>query len=156
MTEQSSKKFQELMADEAFVKGMIALKEPEDVQKYLADAGVEASIDEIKALGDIVSGLISGEVSKEEVELFFGAKEKERSGEELTEDELEAVAGGSFWKKLAAAATIAVSGPIGWAATAGVAIYDAVEGPEVSYDPIAEQKQSHTVMDDVIDFLSSW
>jgi hypothetical protein len=69
-------KLKEVFSDEAFVKELLELDAPEEVQAKLADKGVALTLEETKALG---SALV---------------RNAEANGE-LDEDALEDVAGGS-------------------------------------------------------------
>ena len=75
----NQEKLRAAFADEAFVKELFALEEPEDVQKKLAERGIEMSLDEIKAIPQA-----------------FAAAQKQEGGGELSEDDLENVAGGGM------------------------------------------------------------
>ena len=72
-------KFQKLMADKAFVEGLAQQVQPEDAQAYFAANGVDFTLEEIKAMGKAIS-----------------LRAKQQHGEELTEDELAEVSGGSW------------------------------------------------------------
>lgn len=65
---------QKALEDKAFVEKLLSLEEPEDVQKAYAEKGVEFSIDEVKAMGQMLAA-DSGEA-------------------ELDANQLDAVAGG--------------------------------------------------------------
>lgn len=67
-------KLKELFSDEAFVNSIMDMENAEDVQKALADKGLELSLDEINAIQRALSG---------------------EEGE-LDEDQLAEVAGGSW------------------------------------------------------------
>ena len=66
-------KVQVLMGDAEFVKKISAMEEPEDVQKAFADNGVEFTLEEIGQIAEMATGSDS---------------------EELTEGQMDAVAGG--------------------------------------------------------------
>ena len=70
-------KLKEAFSDEKFVQELFSLEEPEDARKKLAERGVEMSLDEVKALPKAIE-----------------VAQKQQSGEELSEDELDDVAGG--------------------------------------------------------------
>ncbi|MBR3630635.1 MAG: hypothetical protein IKN55_09240, partial [Oscillospiraceae bacterium] len=65
------------LSDEDFVKTLLSSETPEAAQKLLSDKGVSLSIEEIRSAGETLSKLAEGEISSE-----------------LSEDELEQVAGG--------------------------------------------------------------
>lgn len=67
-------KLAQLMADEAIAREVLYIDSPEDVQKYLADKGVDLSIEEIQEW--------AGEINKA------------MASEELDADDLDSVAGG--------------------------------------------------------------
>ena len=65
---------QKALEDKTFVEKLLSLEEPKDVQKAYAEKGVELSIEEVKAMGQMLAA---------------------DSGEsELNADQLDAVAGG--------------------------------------------------------------
>ncbi len=76
-----------LFSDEAFVKELMALETPEEVQALLAENEIDLSVEEIKQLNEFLS---------------------EHAGEELTEEDLENVAGGFLDCALLAIALAAV------------------------------------------------
>jgi len=71
-------RIKEVFSDEAFVKGLVELETPEEVQTALKEKGVELTVGEIMQLRD---GLIK-------------AAEKAGEGGELSLDQLDDVAGG--------------------------------------------------------------
>ena len=71
-------RIKELFADEAFVKQLLEQEEAEQVQELLRDKEVELSVEEINQLKDMVAKMASGEINPDE----------------LSEDDLESVAGG--------------------------------------------------------------
>ena len=79
-------RLKEVLKDEAFVKELLAMEEPEQVQEALEEKGVPLTLDEIKNLGEFVSKVASGEIPQETVEAMANG--------ELSEAELEEVAGG--------------------------------------------------------------
>lgn len=70
-------KIKKLVEDQAFVQKMLSCQEPEQVQALFADNGVEIPLEDVKALGKALAGMAE-------------------SDGELSEDDLEGVAGGSF------------------------------------------------------------
>lgn len=68
-------KVKELVADQGFVDKLLSCEEPEQVQALFAENGVELTLDDVKSIGQGLEKTLS-------------------SGEELSEDDLEAVAGG--------------------------------------------------------------
>ena len=79
-------KLQEALADEAFVKELLAMERVEDVQTALEEKDIELSLDEINQIGEFIKKAQSGEISQEQVQRMADG--------ELSEDELEEVAGG--------------------------------------------------------------
>ena len=79
----------EAFADEEFVTALFALDTAEEAQAMLKDKGIEMTLDEVKRLPDAMAMARTGEG-------------------ELSEDDLEDVAGGSIWPWL-----ISVTVPIG-------------------------------------------
>jgi len=73
-------RIKEVFSDEAFVKGLVELETPEEVQAALKEKGIELTVDEIMQLRD---GLIK-------------AAEKVGEGGELSLDQLDDVAGGGI------------------------------------------------------------
>lgn len=68
-------KLKELLTDEDFAKKILAMEEPQDVQQAFRNEGLELSIQEIKIMG----------------KAFASAAE----GKELSEEDLDSVAGGT-------------------------------------------------------------
>ena len=83
-----AQKLNEVLADEAFVKELLLMQKPEQVQEALEDRGVELSLDEIEKMGAFIRKVQTGEISKEQVQKMADG--------ELSEDELEQVSGGSY------------------------------------------------------------
>ena len=69
-------KIKELAKDKAFVEGLLKNQSPEEAKAYLAEHGVEMSLDEVKELGAELYAMSNGE-------------------SELAESDLAAVAGGA-------------------------------------------------------------
>ena len=78
----------ELLADETFSRQLIAAESEEEVQKMLADKGVSLSLDEIKAIGDLLD------------------KHAGNDDGTLSEDDLEQVAGGADFSSLGVPALV--------------------------------------------------
>ncbi|MBE5837541.1 hypothetical protein [Butyrivibrio sp.] len=79
-------KMKEIFENETLLKEMFSNEKPEDAQNWLSEHGVELSLDQIKALGDILKKVASGEITKEQLESAANG--------ELSEDDLEEVSGG--------------------------------------------------------------
>ena len=73
---QKIEKLKEIFADKDFTAKVLEMETPEEVQKAVKAKGVEMSLEEIDSIKDFV--------------------EKNSEGEELTDDQLENVAGGSI------------------------------------------------------------
>jgi len=66
-------KVKEAFADETFVKELLGLEKPEDVQKALKAKGIEASIADIMGLRDMLMKTANGgEMSLEEMDTAAG------------------------------------------------------------------------------------
>ena len=65
-----------LLKNEDFVKKILAMDEPKDVQAAFKAEGAEISVDDVKALGKVIDAAVSGK--------------------ELSDDDLEDVAGGAL------------------------------------------------------------
>ena len=72
---------QKVFSDEAFVKSLLELEEPEDVQAALKDKGIDCTIDEIKQLGEKIN---------KAVETYLA----QQNGDDLSIEQLDDVAGG--------------------------------------------------------------
>lgn len=82
----NAERLKELMNDESFVKEFITRQEPEDVQVFLEEHGVELSLDEVKQMGSLLEKVAKGEIKEEQL--------INAANGELSEEELEDVAGG--------------------------------------------------------------
>lgn len=107
-------RLQELLADKAFSKKLLAMEKPENVQEALEEKGVELSLDEVRHIGKVVQKVQAGEISQEQLEAIADG--------ELSEDELVEVAGGSIIGTIAAVicSAIFLGGSIGGGIYAGV------------------------------------
>ncbi|MBE5837540.1 hypothetical protein [Butyrivibrio sp.] len=81
-------KIKEMLENEDLLKEVLAIEKPEDAQNWFSDHEVELTIDEIKAIGKLLSQILKGEVTTNELQRIADG--------ELGEDELEAVAGGKM------------------------------------------------------------
>ena len=128
MTKEAAAKFIEKVNDKTFLEGLLETKDVESAQKYIQDAGIEITEDEVKVVAQILRGLSSGEIDgaklKKEIDILY----KQENGEELTEDELESVAGGGLFAIVTAltVTSVAVVGEI------GLCIYDEFAGTQYS------------------------
>ena len=73
--EEFKAKLEEVLKDEGFVKSLLEMENPEDVQTALAEKDIEVTLEELASARDLLSK--------------YGEK-----GSELSEDELEEVSGG--------------------------------------------------------------
>ena len=96
-------KFNKLMEDEKFVKEFLGQESQTDVQKFLAKNDIEMSIEEINEFGKTLDDLVG----------------KNQNGE-LSEADLESVAGGFF---ITGITTVAVAKCLIAVGGAGLAIY---------------------------------
>ena len=80
-----------VLSDEAFVQTLLDAENEEAVQKMLADKGVEMSLTEIELMGEMICAMADGTITEEQLE-------KLTKGGELSEDDLEAAAGGGITK----------------------------------------------------------
>lgn len=129
----------ELMQDDDFARGLYEQQTPEDAQSYFAKNGIELSLDEVKAIGKVAAETIekvrSGEMDAD--------KAMKATSGELTEDELEAVAGGFIVTFSLVACGYVVSG---WALAALAASSAVVTGGTIAvaknWDAVTEWFES--------------
>ncbi|MBR3631015.1 MAG: hypothetical protein IKN55_11180 [Oscillospiraceae bacterium] len=91
---EKTEKLKALLSDNAFAEKLLGAESAEDVQKMLADNGVEVSLTEVELMGELLEGLNDGRVSREQLEAIV------KEGE-LRDEDLENVAGGSIFSKIA-------------------------------------------------------
>ena len=58
-------KFAEVFADKEFAEKVLALTEPEDVQKAFAEKGIDLSVEDVKAIGRMLAENQDGELSED-------------------------------------------------------------------------------------------
>jgi bacteriocin propeptide, TIGR03798 family len=131
MTREEAAKFIEKINDEAFIDGLLETKDVETAQKYIQDAGIEITADEVKVFAQILHGLASGEIDGEELKKEIDIFNKQDNGEELSEDELEIVAGGCLGSIIALTSAIVVTGVV-VVGEIGLCIYDQCAGTNYS------------------------
>ncbi len=85
-------RMKELLADEAFVKGLLALETAQEVQEALSQKGVELTVEDIELIADFLNRYQAGELTGKE-EKAIKAAQSFKDGE-LSDEELEEVAGG--------------------------------------------------------------
>ena len=66
------KRAEELFADEAFVKSLLALETPEEVQAAVKAKGVDLTLDEISAIKEVLAKFTSAELSDADLENVAG------------------------------------------------------------------------------------
>ena len=98
-------KLTELLKDKAFAEEFFKQETAEDAQKFLASKGVDVTIDELNQLRDAIV-----------------ARLDDSNGDELSDDQLDNVAGG--FAIAAAAAVIAAAAGV---TSAGVAIFNSIK-----------------------------
>ena len=111
-------KIKEVLANEAFVKGLFELESAAEVQAALQEKGVELTEEEILAVRDLLAKMENGEISAEQLE-----------DGELSEEALEQVAGGILLIGSAIVITkvaCIIAGAVAGAAGAGVGTYFAI------------------------------
>lgn len=62
----------EVLSDEAFAKSLIEMETPEDVQTALKEKGVDLSIEDIKAIQNLLVNQEDGELSEDDLENVAG------------------------------------------------------------------------------------
>lgn len=70
--ENYEKKFDEAFADQAFAEKVLAMTEPEDVQKAFAEKGIELTLEDVKAIGKKLSETADGELNEDALEDVAG------------------------------------------------------------------------------------
>ncbi len=98
-------KLTELLKDKAFVEEFFKQETAEDAQKFLAPKGVDVTIDELNQLRDAVV-----------------ARLDDSNGDELSDDQLDNVAGG-----IAVTTIAGIVAGIAGATTFGVALFDKIK-----------------------------
>ena len=68
----NEEKIKEVFSDEKFVKSLMELETPEEVQKALAEKDIDLSIDEIKAAAKLLEKRANGELADEDLETVAG------------------------------------------------------------------------------------
>ena len=96
-------KLKEIFADKDFTAKVLEMETPEEVQKAISNKGVDLTIEEIESVKQAIINQSEG-------------------NEELSDDQLENVAGG-----FAISTAIAIAGVITGAVSAGVALGNAVD-----------------------------
>ena len=79
-----------MIFDEAFVKSLFELETVAEVQAALKERGIELSEEEILGIREFLIKVESGEITKEQLELW----RKQAEDGELSEEALQQVAGG--------------------------------------------------------------
>ena len=68
----NEEKIKEVFSDEKFVKSLMELETPEEVQKALAEKDIDLSIDEIKKVAELLQKKAEGELSDANLENVAG------------------------------------------------------------------------------------
>ncbi len=98
---EKTKKFEVLMKNEELAKEFFNNDSAEDAQRWLAEHGVDCSIDEVRTIAKIAKKIQSGEITQEMIE-----------NGELSDDEL-AMASGGFGLGLMLLGIVGVAGGLG-------------------------------------------
>ena len=67
--DEKMKKFAGIINDENLSKELLAIKKPEDAQKWLKEHGVDLSIDELKAFAEKAKAAAEGEITDDELRM---------------------------------------------------------------------------------------
>ena len=102
-------RMKEVLADEAFVKELFTLETAQEVQEALSQKGVELTVEDIELIADLLNRYQAGELTGKE-EKAIKAAQSFKDGE-LSDEELEEVAGG-FGGLIMAAIIAVVSGAV--------------------------------------------
>ena len=68
----NEEKIKEVSSDEEFVKSLMELETPEEVQKALAEKDIDLSVDDIKKIAKLIQKKADGELSDEDLESVAG------------------------------------------------------------------------------------
>ena len=82
------KRAEELFADEAFVKSLLALETPEEVQAAVKAKGVDLTLDEISAIKEVLAKFTSAELSDADLENVAGGNSSFHAGINQTLSEI--------------------------------------------------------------------
>ena len=82
------KRAEELFADEAFVKSLLALETPEEVQAAVKAKGVDLTLDEISAIKEVLAKFTSAELSDADLENVAGGNSSFQAGINQTLSEI--------------------------------------------------------------------
>ena len=88
-------RMKEVLTDEAFVKRLFSLETAEEVQEALLQKDVELTLEEIEQAAGLLNRYQAGDLSEKE-EKAIEAAQSHQDGE-LSDEELEEVAGGFVW-----------------------------------------------------------
>lgn len=87
-------KLKEVLNDQEFVEKLFGLENVNDIQNTLSEKGIDLSIEEIEATKDMLIRYQNNELTEQEKKIIENAQTE---NDELNEDQLEAVTGGSFF-----------------------------------------------------------
>ena len=82
------KRAEELFADEAFVKSLLALETPKEVQAAVKAKGVDLTLDEISAIKEVLAKFTSAELSDADLENVAGGNSSFQAGINQTLSEI--------------------------------------------------------------------
>ena len=68
----NEEKIREVFSDEKFVKSLMELETPEEVQKALAEKDIDLSVEDIKKIAELLQKKADGELSDDELESVAG------------------------------------------------------------------------------------
>ena len=68
----NEEKIKEVFSNEKFVKSLMELNTPEEVQKALSEKDIDLSVDEIKKIAELLQKKANGELTDEDLENVAG------------------------------------------------------------------------------------
>ncbi len=68
----NEQKMKEIFSDEQFVKALLGLETPQEVQKVLAEKEIDVTLEEIVKTKEILAHYTTGELSEEDLEMVSG------------------------------------------------------------------------------------
>lgn len=86
-------KIKEVFSDEEFVKSLLNLETPQEVQQALKEKDVDLSIDEITSIGELLTRYANDELTDQDKKVIELAS---KPVDELSDEDLESVSGGLF------------------------------------------------------------
>lgn len=117
-----AEKLKELINNEETRKELFSIEKVEDAQKYLAEHGVDMTVEEVACFGAMLKKLAEGEITPEQIEAISNLKEEDLKlfGEdvELSNEDLAKVSGGS----IVASVLVSAAALVGYVAAASAVI----------------------------------